>query len=88
MVKDEQLRKNMFDTCAELMMVINRCPVPVIAAVDGLAAAAGCQLVAACDIAVCTERSSFSTPGYFAKTHLLYDKTYHFNFILLYIALF
>ena len=39
-------------------------PVPVIAAVDGLAAAAGCQLVAACDIAICTEKSSFSTPGY------------------------
>lgn len=41
-----------------------QCPVPVTAAVDGLAAAAGCQLVAACDIAVCTEKSTFSTPGY------------------------
>lgn len=38
-------------------------PVPVIAAVDGLAAAAGCQLVAQCDIVVCTENSTFSTPG-------------------------
>lgn len=45
------------------MRAIRESPVPVIAAVDGLAAAAGCQLVAACDIAVCTERSLFSTPG-------------------------
>jgi len=61
-----------FETCAELMQAISQSPVPVIAAVDGLAVAAGCQLVAACDIAVCTERSSFSTPGYFAKiAHLI-----------------
>lgn len=46
-----------------LMKEIMQCPVPIIAAVDGLAAAAGCQLVAACDIAICTEKSSFSTPG-------------------------
>ncbi|KAK0179726.1 hypothetical protein PV327_005451 [Microctonus hyperodae] len=52
-----------FDTAANLMKVIANFPVPVIAAVDGLAAAAGCQLVSACDIAICTERSSFSTPG-------------------------
>ncbi|XP_072765695.1 enoyl-CoA hydratase domain-containing protein 3, mitochondrial [Anoplolepis gracilipes] len=55
--------KDVFETSAELMRAISQSPVPVIAAVDGLAAAAGCQLVAACDIAVCTERSSFSTPG-------------------------
>lgn len=55
--------KEVFETCAELMQAISQSPVPVIAAVDGLAVAAGCQLVAACDIAVCTERSSFSTPG-------------------------
>ncbi|KAK0172633.1 hypothetical protein PV328_005929 [Microctonus aethiopoides] len=52
-----------FNTAANLMKVIANFPVPVIAAVDGLAAAAGCQLVSACDIAICTERSSFSTPG-------------------------
>lgn len=39
------------------------CPVPVIAQIDGLATASGCQLVAQCDIAVCTDKSSFSTPG-------------------------
>lgn len=37
--------------------------VPVIAKVDGVAAAAGCQLVAQCDIAICSEKSQFSTPG-------------------------
>lgn len=40
------------------------CPIPIIACVDGIAAASGCQLVAASDIAICTDRSFFSTPGY------------------------
>ncbi|XP_014210633.1 enoyl-CoA hydratase domain-containing protein 3, mitochondrial [Copidosoma floridanum] len=59
----ESHHRRVFETCAQLMKAIADCPVPVIAAVDGLAAAAGCQLVAACDIVVATERSSFSTPG-------------------------
>lgn len=46
------------------MMAIIKSPVPILAKVDGLAAAAGCQLVATCDIAICTERSHFSTPGW------------------------
>ena len=45
------------------MHEVVHCPVPVIAQIDGVAAAAGCQLVAACDIAVATEKSSFSVPG-------------------------
>lgn len=45
------------------MYSIIDCPVPVIAQVDGLAAAAGCQLVAQCDIGICTDISQFSTPG-------------------------
>lgn len=45
------------------MNTIIDCPVPVIAKVDGIAAAAGCQLVAQCDIAISTDRSKFSTPG-------------------------
>ncbi|KAG7209278.1 hypothetical protein KM043_015394 [Ampulex compressa] len=61
--KEEKLHKTVFETCSELMRTITHSPVPVIASVDGLAAAAGCQLVAACDIVVCTERSTFSTPG-------------------------
>ncbi|XP_011503372.1 PREDICTED: enoyl-CoA hydratase domain-containing protein 3, mitochondrial isoform X2 [Ceratosolen solmsi marchali] len=59
----EEHHRAIFDTCGQLMKAISECPVPVIAAVDGLATAAGCQLVAACDIVVGTERSSFSTPG-------------------------
>ncbi|XP_015434326.1 PREDICTED: enoyl-CoA hydratase domain-containing protein 3, mitochondrial [Dufourea novaeangliae] len=58
-----EYHKKIFETCSELMRSIAQSPLPVIAAVDGLASAAGCQLVAACDIAICTERSSFSTPG-------------------------
>lgn len=49
--------------CSELMMTITRLPKPVIAEVDGLATAAGCQLVATCDLAICTDTSTFCTPG-------------------------
>ncbi|XP_026183008.1 enoyl-CoA hydratase domain-containing protein 3, mitochondrial [Mastacembelus armatus] len=52
-----------FQTCAEVMTLIQNLPVPVIAMVNGVATAAGCQLVASCDIAVATEKSSFATPG-------------------------
>ncbi|KAM5338983.1 enoyl-CoA hydratase domain-containing protein 3, mitochondrial [Glossophaga mutica] len=52
-----------FQTCSEVMMLIQNHPVPVIAMVNGLATAAGCQLVASCDIAVASEKSSFATPG-------------------------
>ncbi|KAL0278344.1 UNVERIFIED_CONTAM: hypothetical protein PYX00_000186 [Menopon gallinae] len=52
-----------FSKCGDLMMQIIEAPVPVIATVNGVAAAAGCQLVATCDIVIATERSSFSTPG-------------------------
>ncbi|GAB5461484.1 enoyl-CoA hydratase [Hoeflea alexandrii] len=49
--------------CAEVMQTIVHLPVPVIAEVDGLATAAGCQLVASCDLAMCTDTSTFCTPG-------------------------
>jgi enoyl-CoA hydratase/carnithine racemase len=52
-----------FRLAADLMLKINRLPKPVIAAVDGLATAAGCQLVASCDLAICTDTSTFCTPG-------------------------
>ncbi|XP_027628255.1 enoyl-CoA hydratase domain-containing protein 3, mitochondrial [Tupaia chinensis] len=52
-----------FHTCSEVMMLIQNHPVPVIAMVNGLATAAGCQLVASCDIAVASDKSSFATPG-------------------------
>ncbi len=49
--------------CAALMQAIVRHPKPVIAEVSGVATAAGCQLVASCDLAVATEDASFGTPG-------------------------
>ncbi|CAH2275590.1 enoyl- hydratase domain-containing 3, mitochondrial [Pelobates cultripes] len=52
-----------FNTCAKLMTSIQAIPVPVIAQVNGLATAAGCQLVASCDIAVASPKSKFATPG-------------------------
>lgn len=45
------------------MTLLPKLPVPVIAKVNGLATAAGCQLVASCDIAVASEKSRFATPG-------------------------
>jgi len=49
--------------CSALMQAIVRCPKPVIAEVDGVATAAGCQLVASCDLAIATDHASFATPG-------------------------
>uniref|UniRef100_A0A182YLZ9 Enoyl-CoA hydratase domain-containing protein 3, mitochondrial n=1 Tax=Anopheles stephensi TaxID=30069 RepID=A0A182YLZ9_ANOST len=55
--------RQVFDKCSELIDAIRLAPVPIIAKVDGLAAAAGCQLVASCDMAICSDISTFSTPG-------------------------
>ncbi|MBX4858680.1 enoyl-CoA hydratase [Rhizobium sophorae] len=52
-----------FRLCADLMLKIAHLPKPVIAEIDGLATAAGCQLVASCDLAICTDSSTFCTPG-------------------------
>jgi enoyl-CoA hydratase/carnithine racemase len=49
--------------CAEMMLSIVRSPKPVIAAVNGIATAAGCQLVASCDLAVASSDARFATPG-------------------------
>jgi enoyl-CoA hydratase/carnithine racemase len=49
--------------CAAMMMRIVNLPQPVIAAVEGIATAAGCQLVASCDLAVAGHQAQFSTPG-------------------------
>lgn len=53
----------LFDTCNRMMLSIERLPQPVIAKVQGAAAAAGCQLVAQCDLAVASEAARFTTPG-------------------------
>jgi enoyl-CoA hydratase/carnithine racemase len=55
--------KNLFDSCSSLMQLIVNTPQPVIAEVDGVATAAGCQLVASCDLAIASNESKFATPG-------------------------
>jgi enoyl-CoA hydratase/carnithine racemase len=52
-----------FDTCTEMMQAIRGLPQPVIAQVQGMATAAGCQLVATCDLAVAAAEARFATPG-------------------------
>jgi enoyl-CoA hydratase/carnithine racemase len=54
---------DIMERCAALMQAIVRCPKPVIAAVEGVATAAGCQLVATCDLAVAGAAAKFATPG-------------------------
>jgi enoyl-CoA hydratase/carnithine racemase len=58
-----QAWRELFDRCSALMQTIPRLPQPVIAQVHGLAAAAGCQLVASCDLAVATEDARFGVNG-------------------------
>jgi|TARA_B110001454_G_scaffold26970_1_gene26414 enoyl-CoA hydratase/carnithine racemase len=55
--------KNLFDSCSLLMQLIVNTPKPFIAEVDGVATAAGCQLVASCDLAIASHESKFATPG-------------------------
>jgi enoyl-CoA hydratase/carnithine racemase len=52
-----------FGACTRMMQTIQQIPQPVIAAVQGIATAAGCQLVATCDLAVASEKATFATPG-------------------------
>jgi len=55
--------RNVFEVCTELMTLIQSIPQPVIAEVRGIATAAGCQLVATCDLAIASEEARFATPG-------------------------
>ncbi|HEV7127367.1 MAG TPA: enoyl-CoA hydratase [Ktedonobacterales bacterium] len=55
--------RTVFDVCTELMTTIQAIPQPVIARVHKIATAAGCQLVATCDLAVAAEEARFATPG-------------------------
>lgn len=55
--------EHMFRSCAKMMMSIVHLPKPVIAAVGGVASAAGCQLVASCDLAIAAKEARFATPG-------------------------
>jgi len=53
----------LFEQCSAFMLALTRLPQPVIALVDGIATAAGCQLVAACDLALATTNARFATSG-------------------------
>jgi enoyl-CoA hydratase/carnithine racemase len=53
----------LMDRCSRVMQAIVRLPQPVIAAVQGVATAAGCQLVASCDLAIASDKAGFCTPG-------------------------
>lgn len=55
--------RRLLRTCTELMTLIQSVPQPVVARVHGLATAAGCQLVASCDLAVAAESAAFAAPG-------------------------
>jgi enoyl-CoA hydratase/carnithine racemase len=55
--------RHLFDVCTELMAKIQSVPQPVIAQVQGVATAAGCQLVASCDLAIASDQAAFATPG-------------------------
>jgi enoyl-CoA hydratase/carnithine racemase len=55
--------RTLFSVCTELMTKLQSIPQPVVAEVQGIATAAGCQLVATCDLAVAAEEAAFATPG-------------------------
>jgi enoyl-CoA hydratase/carnithine racemase len=61
--RDDAFYRELFDVCTVMMETIHELRQPVIAKVHGIATAAGCQLVAACDLAVAAEGTRFATPG-------------------------
>ncbi len=61
--RDINAYRRIFDVCSELMQKVQSIPQPVIAEVQGIATAAGCQLVATCDLAIAAEEAAFATPG-------------------------
>ncbi|MEP7045929.1 MAG: enoyl-CoA hydratase-related protein [Ilumatobacteraceae bacterium] len=60
---DLEQATHLFDVCTEMMNTIQAIPQPVVAKVHALATAAGCQLVASCDLAIAAESAGFATPG-------------------------
>ena len=61
--RDINAYREIFDVCSQLMSTLQAIPQPVIARVHGIATAAGCQLVASCDLAVAADSARFATPG-------------------------
>jgi enoyl-CoA hydratase/carnithine racemase len=62
-LKNEKAVSDLFQQCARMMQTISAIPQPVIALVEGVATAAGCQLVASADLAFASETARFATPG-------------------------
>ncbi len=56
-------QQELFDACSRMMLLLTRMPQPVIARVNGIATAAGCQLVSMCDLAVAADSAKFALPG-------------------------
>ena len=61
--REDEFYGELFDACTAVMRAVHAVPQPVIARVHGVATAAGCQLVAACDLAVAADSARFGTPG-------------------------
>ena len=61
--RDLAFYRELFDVCTQMMEIVHEIPQPVVARVHGPAYAAGCQLVAACDLAVAADSATFATPG-------------------------
>lgn len=61
--RDESDYQRIFEVCTALMTKLQSIPQPVVAEVQGIATAAGCQLVATCDLAIAAEEAAFATPG-------------------------
>jgi enoyl-CoA hydratase/carnithine racemase len=61
--RDDAFYEELFSTCVRVMTRVHELPQPVIAKVHGVATAAGCQLVAACDLAIASDDARFATPG-------------------------
>jgi len=60
---DKAWQRQLFDDCSRMMVSLTQMPQPVIARVNGIATAAGCQLVSMCDLAVATDTARFAMPG-------------------------
>src|SRR5690242_20281686 len=60
---DKNWQRQLFDDCSRMMVTLTELPQPVIARVHGIATAAGCQLVAMCDLAVAADTATFALPG-------------------------
>ena len=61
--EDKAWQQGLFDACSRMMIALTQIPQPVIARVQGIATAAGCQLVSMCDLAVAADTATFALPG-------------------------